>query len=161
MDQFPVTPRKRHAFEVLIRIVDLVVYLGVFFAGTYAIVATPHAALQTLSGSRWLILLWAGLLLGGGLVGFIGRLSRRWLLETPATIAAFFGCLIYFVILSRYMFLNAATVVGLMLVAIATVAMLRRWLELQIFGSEPNARMTARLKSALDRRTANTVNRSL
>jgi len=160
MDRFPVSPKRRRFLEAAIRILDLIVYAVVFFAGAYTLYATPTEALHVLAGSGWLVYVWGGLLLGGGLVGFIGRLSRRWLVETPATISAFFGVAIYFVILSHFMFVNALVAVGMVCVVVAGTALLRRWLELQIFGTEPDARLAARLRSALERRTANTVNRS-
>ena len=160
MDKHPVPPARRSKLEAAIRVVDLIVY-GMAFAGGVAIVAAPFNAVpDTLDNYPVLVALWSAFLLLGGLVGFVGRLSRYWMVENPATVAAGVGALIYAVVLAPYAFQNVFVALTLAF-AIATMGfMVRRWLELQIFGSEPNAKWRRRLELALHRRTANVVMRS-
>ena len=160
MDKHPATPRRRALYEAAIRVVDLVVYAAVFLGGIYALVATPNSVVDELAGAEWLLGVWAALLLGGGLVGFIGRLTRYWLVETPGTVGAFFGIMIYFVVLGKFAFASVTSSVAVVLVLAAMGFMIRRWFELQIFGTEPNAKWKVRLQLALARRTANAVSRT-
>ncbi|WNO28736.1 membrane protein [Microbacterium phage FlameThrower] len=160
MDKYPVPPERRSRFEAAIRVVDMIVY-AVAFAGGLALLAGPFNTVpDALDEYPGLIIFWAAFLIGGGLVGFIGRLSRYWMVENPATVAAAFGALIYAIILIPHAFENVIVALTLAF-AIATLGfMVRRWFELQIFGSEPNAKWRRRLELALRRRTANAVARS-
>lgn len=160
MDRPPVDTNRRRKFEASIRAIDLVVYAAVFAGGIYAIIGTPATVVDELQGVEWLVWLWALLLLGGGLAGFLGRLTRYWFVEVPATVAAFFGILIYFVVLGRFTFssITAAVATALVLVALATMA--RRWAELQIFATDPDATdLKTRMAELLRRRTTNFVHR--
>lgn len=160
MDKYPVSPRRRSRLEAAIRVVDLVVYAGAFLSGV-ALVMTPFNAVpDSLDDYPVLVALWSAFLLGGGLVGFVGRLTRFWMVENPATVAAGVGAAIYAVVLTPYALQNVFVALTLAF-AIATLGfMVRRWLELQIFGSGPGARWRRRLELALQRRTANAVARS-
>lgn len=161
MDRHPVSPRRRRRFEVVIRIIDLIVYAAVTAGGLYAIFATPTSIVDELRGAEWLIGLWAFLLLTGGAVGFVGRLSRFWMVEVPATVLAFAGILIYFVVLGRFAFasITAAVAAALVLVAMGMIA--RRWAELQIFATDPDHHdFRSRMADALRRRTQNFVHRN-
>lgn len=161
MDKHPPTPVRKHRLESTIRILDLIVYAVVFFGGLAAVVATPTSVVDQLLRTPILIAVWAILLLGGGLVGFIGRFTRYWLIEGPATVAAFFGVIIYFVLVVNIALASVTTTVAAALVLVAAIALFRRWLELQIFGSEPNASWRTRFKAATNRRTANVVSRDV
>jgi hypothetical protein len=160
MEKHPASPRRRKVLEAVIRVVDLVVYGAVFLGGIYALTATPNSVVDELAGAEWLLGLWAALLLGGGLVGFLGRLTRYWLVENPGTVAAFFGIMIYFVVLGKFAFASVTSAVAVVLVLVAMAFMVRRWLELQIFGTDPDRDWRARVAAALHRRTANVVPRS-
>lgn len=160
MDKHPVPPERRKRFEALIRVIDMVDYFAVFAGGVYALFFTPDSVTLELAGWPWLIPLWAGLLLVGGMLGFIGRLSRYWVIEVPGTVAAIFGIAIYFVILARVAFASITAAVATMLVFLAISLMLRRYLELQIFTSDAREkRLAERLALILGRRTANVVQR--
>ena len=157
MDKHPAGPRRKRALEAAIRVIDLIVYASVFAGGLYALLATPSAITESLAGYRWLIYLWTALLIGGGLVGFIGRLSRYWLVETPATIAAAFGISIYLIMLTPYLYRGLTVAIIFMMALVAMAFMVRRWLELQIFATEPGARWSTRFSQAIHRRTQNVV----
>lgn len=159
MDRRPIEPARRKRFEAFIRIIDLIAYAAVFAGGIYALVATPITVFDELAGTG-LIYLWAGLLLLGGAAGFVGRLTRFWFPEMPATVLAFAGILIYFVVLGRYTFTSITAAVAATLVLVSMLVMARRWAELQIFATDPAAKdFRTRLADALRRRTQNFVQR--
>lgn len=154
MDRYPISARVRRRWEQVIRIIDIVIYAAVFVGGVYALVGTPNSVVDELRGWEWVVVLWAALLLVGGGVGFAGRLSRRWMVEVPATVLSFFGALIYLVVLGRFAFSSITSAVAVTLVLVATLEMLRRYAELQIFSSEPDTDFRTRMAAALTRRTA-------
>lgn len=159
MERFPISPKRRRRYERAIRITDLIIYSAVFIGGVAAVFAPPASATDELLQTPTLIAVWAVLLLGGGAVGFLGRLSRRWLIEGPATLASFFGAAIYLILLADLAFQTATTTLAAALVSVAMVSLARRWLELQIFGTEPNTSWKRRLRAAVERRTADVVPR--
>lgn len=159
MDHVPVSPKRRRHYEAAIRVTDLVVYAAVLLGGVAAVFATPTSVVDQLLHTPILIAVWAVLLIGGGLVGFIGRLTRYWLIEGPATVSAFFGALIYLVLLINVALSSSTTTVAAALIFVAMAGLFRRWLELQIFGSEPGAGWRQRIRAATKRRTANVVPR--
>lgn len=148
--------RRRERFEGVVRIVDLVIYAITVACGFYAVLATPMSVVDVLTGAEWLVGLWAALLLVGGTVGFIGRLSRYWMVEIPGTVLAFAGMMIYFVMLGRFAFTSITASVASGMVLATSLVMFRRWIELQIFSSEPgDGSLGVRLAFALRRRTTN------
>lgn len=154
MDRRPVPPERRHRLEAAIRIIDLIVYAAVLAGGVYALIGTPATVVDELRGSLWLILVWSGLLCLGGLVGFLGRLTRFWMMEVPATVLAFFGVLIYLVVLGRYAFTSITAAVAALLIIVAMGWIARRWAELQIFATDPDhTDFRSRMAEALRRRT--------
>lgn len=156
MDKQPVPAERRRKFEAIIRIIDLIVYAAVFIGGVYALIATPTSILTELEGATWLVLVWAALLFLGGAVGFIGRLTRYWMLEMPATVLAFAGILIYLVVLGRLAFESITAAVAALLIVVAMGLVARRWAELQLFASDPeHADFKTRMAEALRRRTQN------
>lgn len=160
MDRHPVETARRRWFEAAIRVIDLIVYGAVFAGGIYALVGTPATIVDELQGADWLIWLWAFLLLAGGGSGFVGRLTRYWFVEVPATVLAFFGLLIYFVVLGRFTFTSITAAVATTCVLVAMGMMARRWAELQIFATDPDATdFKTRVADALRRRTTNFVHR--
>lgn len=159
MDRLPIPPKVRHFYEATIRIIDLIVYSAVFVGGVYALVGTPNTVVDELIGWEWVVILWAGLLLVGGAAGFVGRLSRWWMIEVPATVLAAFGIGIYFVVLGRFAFVSITSAVAVTLVCVAMLVMIRRYAELQIFASEPGTDFRTRAAEALRRRTSNFVRR--
>lgn len=159
MDKHPAPARKKRAYEAAIRYVDLLVYAVVFMGGV-ALTTLPFGqATSILKGYELLVVLWAVFLLGGGLLGFVGRLTRYWMVENSATIAAAFGALIYVVVLGRFAFESIAALFTWTFVILAFGLLVRRWLELQIFGSEPGD-WRHRLALALTRKTTNIVDRA-
>lgn len=154
MDKFPVPTRKRRLFEAVIRIIDLIIYATVFAGGLYALFGTPTTVADELVGAEWLIVMWAGLLMLGGLAGFVGRLIRNWMTELPATWLAATGIIIYFVVLGRFAFTSVTAAVAASLVLVAFMVMARRWAELQIFATDPtNPDWKSRIAQALRRKT--------
>lgn len=160
MDRHPVETPRRRRFEAVIRIIDLIVYAAVFAGGIYAITGTPKTVVDELAGAELLIWLWAGLLLAGGVVGFVGRFTRYWFLEVPATVLGFAGILIYLVVLGRSAFSSVTAAVATTFVLVALGMLARRWAELQIFATDPDATdFRSRMADALRRRTSNFVHR--
>lgn len=159
MDRYPISDRTRRRWEAVIRVIDVIAYAAVFIGGVYALVGTPNSVVDELRDWDWVIVLWAALLLIGGGVGLVGRLSRRWMIEVPATVLACFGILIYFVVLGRFAFSSITSAVAVALTLVAMLVMMRRYAELQIFSTEPNGDFRARAAAALRRRTADFVHR--
>lgn len=156
MDRHPVPPRKRQILEAVIRIIDIVAYSIVFVGGLYAAFFTPNSVVEGLSSAEWLVPMWALFLLIGGAVGAVGRISRIWILEPPALVLGVAGVLIYFVVLGNTLFESVTAGVATALVFYAGIQMLRRYVELQIFGTDPNVHgFTDRIAEALRRRTGN------
>ena len=159
MKDHPAPPRKKRVYEAVIRYLDLFVYAAVFMGGV-ALTTLPFGqATSILKGYELLVVVWAMFLLGGGLLGFLGRLTRYWMVENSATIASAFGALIYIVVLGRFAFESIAALFTWTFVILAFLLLVRRWLELQIFGSAPGD-WRHRLAMALARKTADTVDRT-
>lgn len=160
MERFPVPPERRRRFEITIRVLDLVVYAAVFTGGIFALAGTPRSVVDELIGAEWLIWLWSALLLAGGSVGFVGRLTRFWMVEVPATVLGFAGILIYLIVLGQYTFSSLTAAVATMLVLVALAMIARRWAELQIFATDPEHQdFRQRMADAIRRRTADFVSR--
>jgi hypothetical protein len=121
-----------------IRVIDLIIYAAVFVGGIYAMAFTPLSITKEFAGWTWLVPFWAGFLLLGGLVGFIGRLTTIWLLEPAADFAAATGILIYVVVLGRTALDTITSTVAFVLVIVAFLNIMRRYVELQLFGSDPS-----------------------
>lgn len=159
MERLPIPPKIRHRYEAIIRVIDLITYFAVFVGGVYALVGTPNSVVDELAGWEWVIVLWAFLLLLGGSAGFVGRLTRWWMVEVPATVLGSFGIAIYFIVLGRFAFASITSAVAVSLVAVAMLVMVRRYAELQIFATEPGTDFRTRVAAALRRRTADVVRR--
>lgn len=150
----------RRVKEAIIRVIDIITYAAVLAGGFFAVKFTPDSVITLLAGWEWVITVWATLLIVGGLLGFIGRLTRVWAIEVPGTAAGISGALIYAVVLANMAFMTPTALVAEALVIIATLTLFRRYIELQIFTTEPGARSFAdRLTAAVRRRTTDTVGR--
>ena len=148
----PRTDESRRAKEALIRIIDLVIYLAAIAGGVFALVVPPGTVQAALQGWEWLTIGWGTLLITSGAFGFIGRLTRFWVAETPGTIGAVFGGLIYLLVLGVSAPTSPTAWVAVTLVFIATAALFRRFIELQIFTTDPGVRsLTDRIEAALRR----------
>ena len=159
MKDHPAPPRKKRVYEAAIRYVDLLVYAVVFMGGV-ALTTLPFGqATSILKGYELLVVVWAIFLLGGGLLGFLGRLTRYWMVENSATIASAFGALIYVVVLGHFAFESVTTLFTWTFIILAFGLLVRRWLELQIFGPEPGD-WRHKLAMALARKTTDTVDRT-
>lgn len=150
----PRNDEQRRAKEAAIRFIDMFIYVAVFCGGVFALFFTPDSVTVELKGFEWLVVLWAALLMVGGSLGFVGRLSRFWVIELPGTSAGIFGAAIYAVVLGKASLSSTTALVAVTLVVIAAAALFKRYTELHIFTSEPGARTFAeRLRLALRRRT--------
>jgi hypothetical protein len=156
----PTLNERRKFKEALIRIIDLIAYAAVFLGGIGAFLSTPPTVKSALHQFPALIIIWGVLLLVGGSLGFIGRLTRIWVIEIPGASAGFFGSAMYFVILGLAALRLPAAVVAVSLVACMMALLWRRYVELQILTSEPgDVNFIGKLRSMLRRRTTNTVSR--
>ncbi|WP_091232664.1 hypothetical protein [Microbacterium sp. 3J1] len=160
MDRHPVPKEKRIFLEAIIRIIDIIAYSIIVIGGGYALFFTPDSVQRELSAADWLVPMWAAFLLIGGGLGMVGRISRIWVLEPPALVAAIFGAAIYFVVLGGTLFQSVTAGVAAAFMLYATIQMFRRYIELQIFGTDPNVHGFAdRMAEALRRRTGNVAPR--
>lgn len=156
VERFPVPDEKRRFLEAMIRWIDIIIYAAVLIGGMGAWAYTPTSAATELAGWEWLIPMWIGFLLVGGLLGIVGRITRIWILEPPATVAALVGIAIYFVVLGKTMFTSLLAMLATCLILVAALVMLRRYVELQIFGTDPgNTSLSDRIAEVLRRRTGN------
>lgn len=136
----------------------MVIYLVALGGGIFALAFTPESVVKELADWDILVVLWGGLLVLGGLLGFVGRLTRVWVIETPGTVASIFGAAIYVVVLGATAFTTTTAAVAVCLIVISALCLLRRYTELQIFTTDPEAdTFTERLRAALARRTGNTA----
>ena len=157
----PAVDDRRRLKEAAIRVIDIVTYAAVFAGGWFALHFTPDSALDVLGGWGWVIVLWGVLLIVGGALGFTGRLTRIWAIEVPGTGAGIAGALIYAVVLANSAAASPTALVAETLVIIATLTLLRRYIELQIFTTEPGEKsFSERLANALRRRTPDVVGRN-
>lgn len=149
---------RRLRWERSIWIVDMLSYIVLGVSGYVALFNTSDFVLKEVR-SREAIILWGVLLLGGGIAGFFGRLTRRWGIEVVGNIGAMSGGAIYIIIICAAV-ASGSSMVLLGFVTAATLAMYRRYSELQIFTSEPGlTTFSDRVQSLLQRRTTNVVKR--
>ena len=155
MESQPVPDKKRIKYERLIRIVDIFAYSAVIIGGIGAGWFTPASVTREMAAIGWIIPLWAFLLLFGGVVGLIGRLTRVWIIEPTADIAALVGILMYSIVLGSSLWTNTYSMLAIVLILVAGAFMLRRYFELQIFGSDPRLRtFRGKLTAAVHRKTS-------
>lgn len=160
VQKYPIDPARRRFLEAAIRIIDIVIYFAVFVGGCYAIGSTPNSVVTELAGWEWLVPIWAGFLLIGGGLGVVGRVTRIWILEPPADVAAIIGIIMYFIILGKTLTTSVTAAVATALIFCAMLLMLRRYVELQIFGTDPNNKeFSDRIAEMLRRRTTNVAPR--
>lgn len=156
MERRPVPPIKRSRLEAAIRVADMFVYAVAAVAGAtlFAIPLSPAA----LALDKYLLILavWGGLLTVGGVTGFVGRLTRYWMVESVGTVACIFGFAIHLVVLGGFAVGSITAAFTWLVVLVAFTLTFRRWLELQIFGIEPG-NWRHRMEAAWLRRTADTV----
>jgi hypothetical protein len=156
MDKFPVGTRKRRVIEMCIRLIDITCYFVVVISGVFALFFTPNAVKIELYGFEWMIGWWASFLLVGGLLGLIGRITTIWIIEPAADVAAFIGITMYFAIVGVSAFSSLTAIVTTCFVSCAGLGVARRYLELQLFGSDPNRRdWRSRIEDAFQRRIPN------
>ena len=142
--------------ELAIRVIDIICYFVVLVGGFYAAFYTPTTAVQTLNGSEWLIGWWAGFLFVGGLMGLVGRITTIWIIEPAADFAAFIGVMMYFVVLGTTALSSVTATVAACLVFVAGLGVARRYLELQLFGTDPaRSDFRSKMVDALERRIPN------
>lgn len=156
METFPVEPKKRRKIEWGVRLTDLAAYTVIFIGGVAAMFFTPNTVTTELIGYEWLIPIWATMLLVGGLLGFVARITTIWIMEPAASVISMFGIAIYFIVLGKSAFSSLTAVLASCLIFVALLWVIRRYLELQLFGSNPDHKdFRARFNAALDRRIPN------
>lgn len=156
-EQTPPNSRRRAVLDALLKAIDVTVGLVALVAGVFALAAVPPSIVREVS-LPFLVILWGVLLIVGGFSSALGRLTGIWLLETAGIMGAASGTLIYLVVVSTAIRDELGVVVAVCLILIALLAMTRRYVELQIFLSEPDGRgLLARLQSILRIRTASTL----
>lgn len=133
--------RRRAVLTAILKIIDIGVGLTALVGGVFAIVATPESVQHEVGLGFW-IGLWGALLIVGGFCSALGRLVGVWILETVGIVGMAFGVLIYIaVILSVLQGRGSGQVVlAVCMFLVALLAMIRRYVELQIFLSEPEER---------------------
>lgn len=156
METFPVEPKKRLRIEMGIRLMDIFAYTVIFIGGVAAMFFTPNSIINELVGYEWLIPYWALMLLVGGGLGFFARVSTIWIMEPAADVISMFGIVIYFFVLGKTAFSSLTAVLASCLIMVSLLFVIRRYLELQLFGSNPDHRdFRSKLRDALMRRIPN------
>lgn len=151
--------RRRAVLDALLRAIDTSVGLVALVAGVFALVAAPPSIVREVS-LPFFVVLWGVLLIAGGFSSALGRLTGIWILETAGIAAAATGALIYLAVISTAIASSLGVAVAACLILIALLAMVRRYVELQIFLSEPGERgLINRIQSLLHIRTASTLPR--
>lgn len=150
--------RRRLMWERFIWVIDMAAYLLIAYAGYNAAFEPSVYVIETVQNFG-AIGLWGVLMLVGGAVSFIGRLSKVWAIEYACNVFAAWGVGLYAVILIPSV-LEGGSKVLLALVLAAWLLVLRRYAELRIFTSEPGLdTFRKRLDAALRRRTQLAVQR--
>jgi hypothetical protein len=154
----PHANERRRAKEAIIRVIDMVVYLFALASGIFALAVPPDTIKEQLTGFEWLGVAWGTLLIVAGFLGFLGRLSRYWVIEVPGTVAAIAGQAVYILVLAVTAPGSPTAWVALCMIIGAALALIRRYIELQIFTTDPEVKtLVERLESALQRRTTDTA----
>lgn len=154
----PRTNETRKRWERLIWVIDMAAYVLIGVAGLAAAIS-PSDYVETVVPVPWVVLLWGCLLAGGGLVAFVGRLSRVWAIEFFANVLAGWGAFLYAIILVPAVSTGSSWAV-MALVLVATGAVVHRYAELRIYTNEPGIRtFRDRIEAARRRRTTNIVPR--
>lgn len=136
VEQPPQNTRRRAVLEMLLKIVDIFVGLAVLTGGIFALVATPPSVAHEVELPMF-VTLWAMLLIVGGFSAALGRLTGIWILETAGIASSAFGALIYLAIVSKLLLTDLGVGLAVFLILVALLALIRRYLVLQIFLSEP------------------------
>lgn len=150
--------QRRLWWERLLWLIDLAAYGVIGISGCLALVHVSAYVLDTLLGQRWIVTLFAWLMVAAWL-GLAGRASRVWAIEYVGNVAAGWGAFVYAVVLSSGAFSGDASFAAFGMAVVAMLAMVRRYAELRIFTSEPGVRTKGWLRDVLERRTRNTVPR--
>lgn len=129
--------RRRALLDGILKTIDVTVGLVALVAGVFALIASPPTIVREVS-LPFLVVLWGVLLIAGGFSSALGRLTGVWILETAGIAGAASGALIYLAVVSTAIRDELGVVVAVCLILIALLAMVRRYVELQIFLSEPN-----------------------
>lgn len=154
----PSTNDRRLRWERTIWVIDQASYLLMAFSGAVVLFATTAFVRREVTWPE-AIIVWGLLLLAGGAAGFVGRLVKVWAIEVLGNVAAQSGGVIYIAIVLSAVTTGSSAVL-LAFVTGATVAILRRYAELQIFTSEPGLdTFSKKVRSLLRRRTTHTVRR--
>lgn len=152
----PRTNERRRAKEATIRVIDLIVYIFALAGGVFALAVPPDSIRRQFEGFEWIGLAWGVLLVIAGTLGFSGRLTRFWLPEVVGAVFAITGELVYLVVLGAAAFTSATAWVAICLIAGAMFSLVRRYVELQIFTTDPEVKSLAeRIEAAFQRRTTN------
>lgn len=131
--------RRRAILDGMLKGIDVTVGLVALVAGVFALVAAPPSIVREVS-LPFLVTLWGVLLIAGGFSSALGRLTGLLILETAGIVGAAFGALIYLVVVSTAIADALGVAVAVCLILIALLSMVRRYVELQIFLSEPGKR---------------------
>lgn len=144
---------RRRAFAAhAIKIIDVAIGLACIVAGIFAIVATPPTVIKAINLDG-LVFMWGALLVAGGFLSALGRITGVWILETVGIASAGTGALIYLVVISAALHDHNSVITALCLILISLLGMVRRYIELQIFLSEPGDRgIVHRLQEILTHR---------
>lgn len=147
---------RRELLHSILKFIDIAVGITAIVGGVFAIAATPPTVMREVSVPL-LVWIWGGLLIIGGFGGALGRITGIWLLETTGIVAMGAGTLIYIAVVGSLVPDQMGLVVAITLFVVALLSMVRRYVELQIFLSEPDEPgFVSRLHAAFRLRVPNT-----
>lgn len=149
--------RRRAVLDGLIKCIDVSVGIIALIAGVFALVAAPPSIVREVS-LPFFVVLWGVLLIAGGFSSALGRLTGIWILETAGIMGAATGALIYLAVVATAITTELGVAVAVCLILVALLALIRRYIELQIFLSEPtDVGLVARLRGLLRIRTTSAL----
>lgn len=149
-----INPTRAALVDSALRIIDVAIAVSVFLSGFAAILNPPSSVLHAIEWP-WLIYVWGTFLLLGGAGAALGRLTGFWFPEATGLTLTMFGTLIYIIVVMAYAKtdVGAFAVAGLIIAALG--AQIHRYVQIQVFISEPTDRsILARLFEMMRLRTA-------
>lgn len=120
----------------MLRVLDILISVCIVASGIFALVAPPESFLRAVD-LYWLVYTWGALLTLGGLLSGIGRTSGLWLFETTGLALAIPGTAIYLGAILFFVPADIGLITAAALFGVAMLSQIRRYVEIQMFITEP------------------------
>ena len=130
---------RRARLDGFLRITDVTIGFAIVAAGVFALIVAPTTVQREVTLPA-LVTSWGLLLILGGLSATVGRLTGIWIMETVGIVAAATGVLIFIGVLGVTVGRTPTAGAALCIMWVAFACLVRRYIELQLFLSEPGER---------------------